>query len=394
MRSSSTQGTTRIERLAVQVDVNLATSECISICQCKADGVRLTELKQFDPVAKETVAQRRDRRARISKAIHDGSVLPIDVGIGGVFIRFVLRPINAQEEQSWLGKSSGFLDATSGFLAIEDHIVQLPADRYQANVYCYVPSRCAVSRLAATVAGWDESLNLVDNLNQFWKSTRKYKCEWTKKSLQQAVAVIVQLTPTSLEEQSFVASDVKEYGARQLALKWSLRTLPSCPDFIEPCFEEQEEGDQWEIESVDVPGPRKKPAANSADEQTTHPVYPILLSDDDLKQFREQLVSLVFAARKGPRFEPHKVVPRMTKNTLKEFDYLAEDSQLYPRLMLVLACTQIECGYIESAVADEALNCIPTMERVYKLDLKGAQQKKALRELRKLREEIEQFRDM
>jgi hypothetical protein len=383
-----------MERLALRVDIELAATECISICQCRADGVKLTALNQFARLARETAAQRRARQARVSEAVQGGSFLPIDVGIDAGCIRFVLNSLNDQEEQSWLGKATGFLDASSGFLAMEERVIQLPADRYQVNVFCYVPCRRVVSRLASTGAGWDESANLVDNLKQYWKSTRKYKCEWTKKSLQQAVAVIVQLTPTSLAGESLDVSDVKEYGMNEFALKWSFRTISSCPDFIEPFFEEQVETDDWEILSVDVSKPRKQTAAKSRTEQTSHPAYPILFSNDDLKLFREQLVEHVLAAQNSQRFEPHKVVPRKTKSSMKEFDYLAEDSQLYPRFMLVLACTQIECGYIEPGVADEALDCMPTMERVYQLDLKGTQLKKALRELQKLREEIEEFRDL
>jgi hypothetical protein len=79
---------------------------------------------------------------------------------------------------------------------------------------------------------------------------------------------------------------------------------------------------------------------------------------------------------------------------LKEFDDLVEDSLLYNRLMLVIACTQIECGYIEPRVADEANSSLSTKQRMYQLELTGAHRKKARTELRKLGADIEEFRDM
>ncbi len=398
MRSNNRKGSVRIERLISRVDIELAETECLCICPCKADGVKLTELASFAPSSKETSIQRRDRKTRVLEAIQLGRLLPIDIGITAGYIRFVINALNEQEEASWLGKATGLLDASSGFLAVQEQVIQLPADKYQASIFCYVPNRSAVARLTSDVADWEESSSLVDNLKMYWKSTRKYKSPWTNKSLKDAVAVIVQLAPSTRKEKVVDKSgkiEVTESGSKQFALAWSFRTLSECPDLIEPFpMEVEEENDEWEIVSVDVPKPRKSKSARKKTGPAPHPIYPILFADEDLGRFREQLLGCVLAAQEARRFEAHQVVPRLTASTLKEFDYLAEDSLMYPRLMLVIACTQIECGYIEPRIADEAIECLPTMKRTYQLELAGAQRKKALSELNKLREEIEEFRDI
>lgn len=393
-QSSNSKSSTRIQQLLSRVDVELAATECLTICPCQANGVQLTDLSQFSALEKETTAQRRDRKAKVLAAIHRGSLLPIDVGIAAGYVRFVIMEMNEEEDSSWVGKATSVLDASSGFIAIQDHVLQLPAGNYQANIFCYVPNRSAVSRLAATVSGWEASSNLVDNLKAYWKSTRRYKCPWTKKSLKCATAVVVQLLPSSLATDSRGKIVVKDYGSKQFALPWTYRSISKCPDLLEPIPQEVEESSDWEWSINELPKVQKASAKRSSTRTAAHPIYPILFSEEDFGRFRDLLLGLVIAAQESKRFEAHKVVPRLTASTLKEFDYLAEDTVMYPQLMLVLACVQIECGYIEPRVADEALDCIPIVERMYQLKLEGAQRKKANRELQKLSEDIIEFRDV
>lgn len=393
-RANNIRVSTRIKQLFSRVDVELAATECLNICPCQADGVKLTELNQFAAVTNETAKQRRDRKAKVLEAIHRGSLLPIEMGIAAGYIRFVIMKLSEEEDTSWVGKATSVLDASSGFIAVQDHVLQLPAGIYQANIFCYVPNRSAVSRLASITSGWEDLSSLADNLKTYWKSTRRYKCPWTKKSLKCAVSVVVQLLPSSLAANSLGKFKVKDYGAKEFALQWAYRSISKCPDLIEPIPLEAEESSDWEWSTSDLPKERKSRATRSCTRTASHPIYPILFSDEDFGRFRDQLLGLVVAAQESKRFEAHKVVPRLTASTLKEFDYLAEDSGMYPQLMLVLACIQIECGYIEPRVADEALDCIPIMERMYQLNLEGAQRKKANRELQDLREEITEFRDV
>ncbi|MEZ6075807.1 MAG: hypothetical protein R3C56_09050 [Pirellulaceae bacterium] len=145
----------------------MAATKCLTICPCQANGVQLTDLSQFSALEKETTAQLRDRKAKVLEAIHRGSLLPIDVGIAAGHVRFVIMEMNEEEDSSWVGKATSVLDASSGFIAIQDHVLQLPAGNYQANIFCYVPNRSAVSRLAARVSGWEASSNLVDNLKAY-----------------------------------------------------------------------------------------------------------------------------------------------------------------------------------------------------------------------------------
>lgn len=239
-----------------------------------------------------------------------------------------------------------------------------------------------------------DGVSLTDNLKTYWKSTRRYKSPWTKKGLKWAVAVVVQLLPTSLAADSRGKIEVKDYGSKQFALRWAFRSITKCPDLIEPIPLEAGESSDWEWSTNDLPVVQTANATRHCTETTSHPIYPILFSDEDFGRFRDQLLGLVVAAQQSKRFEAHQVVPRLTASTLKEFDHLAEDPVMYPQLMLVLASTQIECGYIEPRVADEALDCIPTMERMYQIKLEGARRKKANRELQRLLEDIIEFRDV
>lgn len=393
-RSESFPGSTHIAKLFSRVDIRLSATECLNICPCQADGVRLTELDPLLALPKETADQRRDRKAVTLEAIQRGSLLPIDVGIDAGYMRFVIMEMNEEEDASWIGKATSVLDASSGFISVQDHVLQLPAGIYQANTFCCVPSRSAVSRLASTTAGWEASSNLADNLKAYWKSTRRYKCPWTRKSLKHAVGVVVQLLPSSLAADSPGQVRIRDSGSKQFSLQWAYRSVSICPDLIEPVPLETEESSDWEWSINDTPKVPKSTAKRSNTKTTSHPLYPILFTDDEFGRFRDQLLGLVVAAQQSKGFEAHTVVPRLTAGVLKEFDELAEDSETYPQLMLVLACTQIECGFIEPAVADEALKCMPTVERMYELKLEGIQRKRANRELQKLREDITEFRDL
>lgn len=153
-RSDNIRGSTRNEKLFSRVDVELAATECLFICPCQADGVKLTELNQLSALANETANQRRDRRAKVLEALHRGGLLPIDVGIAAGYVRFVIMKMNEEEDTSWVGRATSVLDASSGFISVQNHVLQLPAGIYQANIFCYVPNRSAVSRLASTIAEW------------------------------------------------------------------------------------------------------------------------------------------------------------------------------------------------------------------------------------------------
>ena len=65
---------------------------------------------------------------------------------------------------------------------------------------------------------------------------------------------------------------------------------------------------------------------------------------------------------------------KITAETLKEFDELSEDVSISSRFMLVLACLQIECGYLEEWVAADALVCFPAVERDFRIEFAAASQ--------------------
>ncbi len=94
-------------------------------------------------------------------------------------------------------------------------------------MFCYLPNHSTVERLSSTTAIWEVSASLADNLKTYWKSTRRYKCPWTNKSLKCVVAVVVQLLPSSHPVDSLGKIKLKEYGTGQFALNWTYCSLSS-----------------------------------------------------------------------------------------------------------------------------------------------------------------------
>ena len=380
------------QSLHARLHIEVGQCTCLYISACNSIGIGSIDIGGLAPAAKDAVSQRRVRKTEILQAISEKQFLPIEVGIAAGCVRFTNSQLASDEDSAWIGRASSVLDLSSGYLSVGERVLQVVPGEYWVNIYCYVPNESALQRLAATSPGWDESLKVVDNLKNYWKLTRQYRCPWNSKSLRRSVAVIVQLLPNSSGASSLGKVAIKECGSGAFALKWTFRTLNECPEMVEPC--DWEGGDVDREVPVDVAhnSVKKKPEQSKMSScGASHPQYPMLFADEALQTFRDALLSRVLLAQRGGKVDAEEVVPRLTAETLKEFDELSEDVSISSRFMLVLACLQIECGYLEEWVAADALVCFPAVERDFRIEFAAASQRKAIKELRMLREEIEEF---
>ncbi len=375
-----------------RLDIDVGRCSCLSISACNSKGVGRIDVGRLTPAAKDTVIRRRARKAGVLQSIGEHQLLPIEVAIDAGCVRFTNTQLLADEERAWLGKVSSILDLTTGYLSAGEKILQVVPGEYRVNVYCCVPNQSAVEQLAAISPGWDESLKDVDNLKNYWKATRRYRCPWNSKSLRRSVAVIVQLLPNSSGASSSGKVAIRECGCGGFALQWKFRSVVECPELVESS-DWGELDVAWEkpIEVPQSPGKKKPKQSQQGAGGDSHPRYPMLFADESLQAFREALLSRVLLAQKGSKVDAEKVVPRITAETLKEFDDLSEDVSISSRLMLVLACVQIECGFLEKWVATDALSCFSGVECDFRLEFAAARQRTAVKELRMLREEIEGF---